>query len=43
MNACKRTFVGVAVAAAFAVGAAHAQTGGKEIKLGVMSDMSSLY
>ncbi|MCC7041051.1 MAG: ABC transporter substrate-binding protein [Burkholderiales bacterium] len=43
MNACKRTLVGVAVAAAFAVGAAHAQTGGKEIKLGVMSDMSSLY
>ncbi len=43
MNACKRTLIGAAVATLFAIGAAQAQTGGKEIKLGVLSDMSSLY
>ncbi len=43
MNAFKRTIVGVAVAAALSAGAAQAQVSDNMIKIGVLSDMSSLY
>ena len=43
MNACKRTLVGVAVAAALGSGAAQAQISDNVVKIGVLSDMSSLY
>jgi branched-chain amino acid transport system substrate-binding protein len=43
MNAFKRTAIGVGVAAALAASAAHAQVSDNVIKIGVLSDMSSLY
>src|SRR4029450_11741369 len=43
MNTFKRTLVGVAVAAALAIPAAHAQVSDNVIKIGVLTDMSSLY
>ena len=43
MNAFKRTLVGLAVAAAIGAGAAQAQISDNVIKIGVLSDMSSLY
>jgi len=43
MNAFKRTLVGLAVAAACAAGSAQAQISDNVIKIGVLSDMSSLY
>ena len=43
MNAFKRTLLGAAVAAALAVPAAHAQVSDNVIKIGVLTDMSSLY
>jgi branched-chain amino acid transport system substrate-binding protein len=43
MNALKRTIVGLGVAATLSVGAAQAQVSDNIIKIGVLSDMSSLY
>jgi branched-chain amino acid transport system substrate-binding protein len=43
MNALKRTLVAAAVAASLAAGAAQAQVSDNVIKIGVLSDMSSLY
>jgi branched-chain amino acid transport system substrate-binding protein len=43
MSNFKRTIVGIAVAAALSVGAAQAQVSDNVIKIGVLSDMSSLY
>jgi branched-chain amino acid transport system substrate-binding protein len=43
MNEFKRTLVGLAVAAALGAGAAQAQVSDNVIKIGVLSDMSSLY
>jgi branched-chain amino acid transport system substrate-binding protein len=43
MNMFKRSLVGVAVAAALLVGTAQAQVSDGVIKIGVLSDMSSLY
>ena len=43
MNTFKRTMVGLAVAAALSLGTAHAQVSDNVIKIGVLSDMSSLY
>ncbi len=43
MNAFKWTLVGVAIAAALATGAAQAQVSDNVIKIGVLTDMSSLY
>ena len=43
MNAFKRTLVGLAVAAALGAGAAQAQISDGLVKIGVLSDMSSLY
>ena len=43
MNAFKRTTVGLAVAAAMSLSAAHAQVSDNLIKIGVLTDMSSLY
>src|SRR5438874_11410163 len=43
MNAFKRTIVGLAVAAAIGASAAQAQVSDNVIKIGVLSDMSSLY
>ncbi len=43
MKAFKRTLVGLAVAAALSAGAAQAQISDGMIKIGVLSDMSSLY
>jgi len=43
MNAFKRTLVGLAVAAALSAGAAQAQISDGVVKIGVLSDMSSLY
>src|SRR6266487_369407 len=43
MKAFKRTLVGLAVAAALGTGAAVAQVSDNVIKIGVLSDMSSLY
>ena len=43
MNIIKRTLLSLAVAAALGAGAAHAQISDNVIKIGVLSDMSSLY
>jgi len=43
MNAFKRTMVGLGVAAALSLGTAQAQVSDGIIKIGVLSDMSSLY
>ncbi|MEO8755935.1 MAG: ABC transporter substrate-binding protein [Casimicrobiaceae bacterium] len=43
MNAFKRTLVGAAVAAALSLSAAQAQVTDNVIKIGVLTDMSSLY
>ena len=43
MNTFKRTMIGVAVAAALSLGTAQAQVSDGVIKIGVLSDMSSLY
>ena len=43
MKAFKRTLVGLAVAAALGAGAAQAQISDGVVKIGVLSDMSSLY
>ncbi len=43
MKAFKRTLIGLAVAAACSAGAAQAQISDNVIKIGVLSDMSSLY
>ena len=43
MKAFKRTFIGLAVAAALSAVAAQAQVSDGMIKIGVLSDMSSLY
>jgi branched-chain amino acid transport system substrate-binding protein len=43
MNAFKLTLVGLAVAAALGSGAAQAQISDNVVKIGVLSDMSSLY
>ena len=43
MKTMKRTMVGLAVAAALSIPAAHAQVSDNVIKIGVLSDMSSLY
>ena len=43
MNIIKRTLLSLAVAAALGAGAAQAQISDKVIKIGVLSDMSSLY
>jgi branched-chain amino acid transport system substrate-binding protein len=43
MKAMKRSLVALAIAGAFAAGSAQAQFTGNVIKIGVLSDMSSLY
>src|SRR5947209_15354537 len=43
MRGIKRTILGLAVAAALGAGAAQAQISDNVIKIGVLSDMSSLY
>ena len=43
MNALKRSLLALAIAGTFAAGAAHAQISDNVIKIGVLSDMSSLY
>jgi len=43
MNTFKRTTIGLAVAAALSVGFAQAQVSDNVVKIGVLSDMSSLY
>jgi branched-chain amino acid transport system substrate-binding protein len=43
MKAMKRSLVALAIAGAFAAGSAQAQFSGNVIKIGVLSDMSSLY
>src|SRR5206468_2867423 len=43
MNAFKRTLIGLAVAAACSAGAAEAQVSDGVVKIGVLTDMSSLY
>jgi len=43
MNALKRNLLALAIAGTFAAGAAHAQISDNVIKIGVLSDMSSLY
>src|SRR6476661_8768022 len=43
MNAFKRSLLALAMAGAFAAGAAQAQISDNVIKIGVLSDMSSLY
>jgi branched-chain amino acid transport system substrate-binding protein len=43
MNVFKRTLIGIAVAAALGAGSAQAQISDNIIKIGVLSDMSSLY
>ncbi len=43
MNSMQRTLVSLAIAAALGAGAAHAQVSDNVIKIGVLSDMSSLY
>jgi branched-chain amino acid transport system substrate-binding protein len=43
MKAAKRSLLALALAGAFAAGAAHAQYTNNVIKIGVLSDMSSLY
>src|SRR5262250_2727486 len=43
MKALKRSLIGLAVAAALGAGAAQAQVSDGVVKIGVLSDMSSLY
>jgi branched-chain amino acid transport system substrate-binding protein len=43
MNVFKRTLIGIAVAAALGAGSAQAQISDHILKIGVLSDMSSLY
>src|SRR6476659_3414328 len=43
MKAMRRNLLALAVAGAFGIGTANAQFSGNEIKIGVLSDMSSLY
>jgi branched-chain amino acid transport system substrate-binding protein len=43
MNSFKRSLMAVAIAGSFAAGAAHAQVSDGIVKIGVLSDMSSLY
>jgi len=43
LNTFKRTMIGMAVAAAVSIGTAQAQVSDGVIKIGVLSDMSSLY
>src|SRR5436190_2752425 len=43
MNALKRNLLALAIAGTFTAGAAHAQISDNVIKIGVLSDMSSLY
>src|SRR5512143_84628 len=43
MKRFKRGLLSLAVAAAFGAGAAHAQISDNMVKIGVLSDMSSLY
>jgi branched-chain amino acid transport system substrate-binding protein len=43
MNAMKRSLIALAIAAAFGTGAAQAQVSDNVVKIGVLSDMSSLY
>ncbi|HKU87532.1 MAG TPA: ABC transporter substrate-binding protein [Casimicrobiaceae bacterium] len=43
MKAFKRSLLALTIAGAFAAGAAHAQMTNNSIKIGVLSDMSSLY
>ncbi len=43
MNAVKRSLLALAVVGALSAGSAYAQYTGNEIKLGVLTDMSSLY
>ncbi|HEY5308289.1 MAG TPA: ABC transporter substrate-binding protein, partial [Casimicrobiaceae bacterium] len=43
MNTFKRTVIGMAIAAAVSLGTAHAQVSDGIIKIGVLTDMSSLY
>src|SRR5664279_3427123 len=43
MNAFKRTVIGMAVATALSLGTAQAQVSDNLIKIGVLTDMSSLY
>src|SRR4029077_5538935 len=43
MNLMKRSLLALAIAGTFATGAAQAQMSNNTIKLGVLSDMSSLY
>src|SRR6476661_2873529 len=43
MNAFKRSLLALAMAGAFAAGAAQAQISDNVVKIGVLSDMSSLY
>ena len=43
MNVFKRSLIGLAVAAACSAGAAQAQISDNVVKIGVLSDMSSLY
>ena len=43
MNALKQSLLALAIAGTFAAGAAHAQISDNVIKIGVLSDMSSLY
>jgi branched-chain amino acid transport system substrate-binding protein len=43
MNAFKRSLLALAMAGAFAAGAAQAQISDNMIKIGVLTDMSSLY
>src|SRR5690349_11209814 len=43
MTSLKRNLLALAVAGAFAAGAAHAQMTNNTLKIGVLSDMSSLY
>ncbi|TMH03196.1 MAG: ABC transporter permease, partial [Betaproteobacteria bacterium] len=43
MNRLKRSIIGLALAAALGAGAANAQISDNVVKIGVLSDMSSLY
>ena len=43
MRRLKRSLVALAIAGAFAAGAAQAQISDNVVKIGVLSDMSSLY
>ena len=43
MKAMKRSLLALAIAGAFAAGAAQAQISDNVVKIGVLSDMSSLY